>query len=270
MDRAPILFVRTGALGDFCLTAPVLAAAYATGRRVEVMCEPRFAPIVDHVAGTVPNAVRGRLWDGAGTESLWLYGGSGSAPPFGLGVAFSASHREALVALGIPEIRAVASRPPAGVRAADHFRSAWPGCGAPELQPDRARSATIVIAPGSAGIEKVWPLARWREVDEGFRALGFHVRWLGGPLEPWATDRPALPELMAIAADCHAWLGADSGTSHLAALMGARVGVVARPESPPWVPDGAMAFDWEVDPNVIVAAFRARRLPGAGSTPSRP
>ena len=115
-----ILFVRTGALGDFCLTLPVLAGLFATGRRVDVMCQPRFVALLDGVGEP------GRTWDCEATASTWLFGAGPPPVEYRTAVAFSRPHADALRALGIPEVYAVASRPPPGVRAADHFQAAWP------------------------------------------------------------------------------------------------------------------------------------------------
>ena len=65
-----ILFVRGGALGDFVLTLPVLAACFATGRRVDVACALRHRPLVRLLGEP------GRFWDLDGAESLWMFGGA--------------------------------------------------------------------------------------------------------------------------------------------------------------------------------------------------
>lgn len=268
-DEVSTLFVRTGALGDFCITLPVLEALFALGGRVDVMCQPRFDVLVREV-GTP-----GRVWDAGGIESMWLFGGGAQPrgkdlPHYQRAIAFSAAHAEALTALGIPEVHWVEARPPgsarpagsprelAGVRAVDHFRSVWPGV---SNSTGRARphcalpgdlSRTVVIAPGASAERKRWPMDRWHAVAAGLTSAGFTVRWVGGPLEPWATDRPDLAGLLHLARSCHAWLGADSGPAHLAAWAGARVGVVARKESWIWAPDGAWIYDWDVAVDVIV------------------
>lgn len=270
-DGVSTLFVRTGALGDFCITLPVLEALFALGGRVDVMCQPRFGVLVREV-GTP-----GRVWDAGGIESMWLFGGEplgGDLPHYQRAIAFSAAHADALTALGIPDVHWVEARPPraappagspcdlagspsTAVRAVDHFRSVWPGASsAASSRPQRGRSGdssrTVVIAPGASAERKCWPMHRWHAVAARLTTAGFTVRWVGGPLEPWATDRPDLAGLLHLARSCHAWLGADSGPAHLAAWAGARVGVVAREESWLWAPDGAWIYDWDVAVDVIV------------------
>ncbi len=263
----PILFVRSGALGDFCLTLPVLAALCDTGRRVDVVCEPRFGALAQRLLGGRIHS----LFDSGGLASLWMFGG---VDPVGYAtaIAYSEGYAEGLRAAGVPEVRSVASRPPESVMAADHYCSVWPcdpgwqvGCG-----PDSGsgsgngaergcESGPIVIAPGSASARKVWPMERWRAVAAALQdataanGAARDVRWVGGPQEPWASDRPDLDGLATLAASCAVWLGADSGPGHLAARMGAPVGVVGHPFSRPWVPRGGQFFDWDAAPDAIAA-----------------
>lgn len=274
-----ILFVRSGALGDFCLTAPVLAALYATGRRVDIMCQPRFATIAGLVAARVPGASPGRVWDADGAESLWLFAGKpATLGKYALAFAFSTAHAEALVEIGVPDVRHVASRPPRGVSAGEHFCSIWPCDRGFRLAGggDAGGAGPVVLAPGSAGEDKRWPMERWREVARLLEGAGHDVRWVGGPLEPWATERPDLSGLVELAARSKAWIGADSGPGHLAALAGARVGVIGREESRQWLPTSATFFDWDT-PAGCVAGWvdhpgPGLTAPGCGAvrTPSRP
>ncbi len=261
--------MRTGALGDVCLTFPVLRALCATGRRVDVMAKRAFGPLLVR-AGRID-----RLWDAEAAESMWLFLARNPAG-YETAVVFSEAHRLAASEAGIPEVLSVAARPAPGVSASAHFCSVWPrvervgladSAGrragparaldkqhCPKRPPSRergspsARIGSVVIAPGSAGAEKRWPLDRWRAVDEALRERGVQPRWIGGPLEPWAAERPDLAGLIAIASEAAVWLGADSGPAHLAGLCGARVGIVARPESLAWLPVGAKAFAWEAGP----------------------
>lgn len=118
-------------------------------------------------------------------------------------------------------------------------------------------------------------MARWEEVAEGLKARGVDVRWVGGPLEPWAsggratleqaTERPDLAGLLGLARGCRVWLGADSGPAHLAAWAGANVGVVARAESVAWAPDGARVFDWGVEAERVVDWAAPHALIGVSS-----
>lgn len=266
-----ILFVRTGALGDFCLTLPVLRALFATGRRVDLMCQPRFTALLDDVGEP------GRTWDAESAASTWLFGAGTPPVAYRTAVAFSSAHAEALRAIGVPEVHAVASRPPPGVRAADHFEGAWP-CASLPSRPGRRGGREVVIAPGASEARRRWPMERWSEVAAEVERRGFVVRLVGGPQEAWATDRPDLRGLLALARSCRAWLGADSGPAHVAALGGAPVGLVVRDESTAWAPRGASCFGWDVAPADLVAGMLdgpdeppvSEPGLGAGWSPRRP
>lgn len=109
MTDGPLLFVRGGALGDFVLTLPVLAACFATGRRVDVACARRHRPLVEAVGR--PH----RLWDLDGAEALWMFGGRDP-----VGYAEAVVFAGARADLPGPVCHAVAARPAPGVTAAAH------------------------------------------------------------------------------------------------------------------------------------------------------
>ena len=243
-----ILFARAGALGDFVLSLPVLRALTTLGP-VHVVTDPRYAPLLPPGATLVPG------------DWIWR----GAAPPhaYTVAVAFSPTTAEALRAVGLP-VRAVAPRPPPGVHAVDHYAGVLVGLDVvldrrprvpvPVAAPPLVRP--VVLAPGSGGKEKRWPLERWRRVAD---ALGVPVVWVSGPVEAeedWPVDAvcPDLPGLVALAAGCAAWLGPDSGPSHLAAAAGARVGVVFGVTDPAcWAPVGSVVWPWDTAPDALAA-----------------
>lgn len=234
-----VLFVRGGALGDFVLTLPVLAALIEAGHTVDVACDRRWAPLLRFVG-----PVR-RVWDVHGAEVLWMHGGRDPVG-YGFAVAFSS------IDLPIADVRRVAARPPPGVSAAEHFASVYP-CDpgwrlpVPPIRADRP----IVVAPGSAGPAKVWP--RWAEVIARLPEAVV----VGGPNEPWATYRPDLLELAGLLASARVVLASDSGPAHLAARVGTPVGIVFGPTDPrTWAPRGATPFPWEVESDKVVAWTR--------------
>lgn len=243
----PILFVRGGALGDFVLTLPVLAACFASGRRVDVACAPRFLPLV-HLVGRP-----GYAWDVEGAESAWMFGGADPVG-YGLAVRFAASRAE----LPVPVHLHVAARPPSGVRAGDHFGSVWPaawGAVDPALRvsaPPLRAGRPVVLAPGASDPRRSWPLDRWLGLRDCL-AHRFEVVLVGGPLEPWADYRPDLPELIGLAAAAGAWIGPDSGPTHLAARLGAPTLAVWGPTDPAWAPVGASVLPATADDATVVA-----------------
>ena len=250
-----ILFVRGGALGDFVLTLPVLAACFATGRRVDVACALRHRPLVRLLGEP------GRFWDLDGAESLWMFGGS---DPVGYtdAVCFS----EARADLPVTTIHGTTARPPHGVQAWHHFAaglpSDWPAVD-PGLQvratPSRA-DAPIVLAPGASDPQRSWPMEHWNRLASRLRTVA-PVVVVGGPSEPWADYRPDLPELVQLAASAGAWLGPDSGPTHLAARLGAPTFVFFGPTPPTWAPFRATILPWEAE-NVDARLLAARASRG--------
>ena len=111
-------------------------------------------------------------------------------------------------------------------------------------------SEEVLIHPGSGSIAKNWPALSFAET---IRALERPVRLIVGEADasaahavedclgrslPRLTNVP-LEELAARLAGCHAYVGNDSGVSHLAGLCGARTIVLFGPTSPAvWRPIG--------------------------------
>ncbi len=249
-----ILVVRQGALGDFVLTLPVIRALVAEGP-VHVVTDRRYACLLPI----------GATW----IDAPWLWAGHAPPFPYTRGIAFSTAAASALRSVGIMDVHAVSSLPPSGVHATAHYASVLARRVdlAPTivLPPHVARTdAPVVIAPGSGGAAKRWPLARWSEVAQ---ALGSVPRvWVRGPVEaeeggwPEGAVAPDLPGMIALAASSGAWLGMDAGPSHLAAAVGAQVGVIFGPTDPRcWAPIGATVWTWDTEPGALADwACRAR------------
>ncbi len=159
--------------------------------------------------------------------------------------------------------------PPPGVHACDHFGAAvgedWPD--APELRiPEdllrRGRewiagrlgpgARPAAIHPGSGGRRERWPAGRFAEAAG---LLDRPVVMMEGPADEEACRAflaeapPGLPvaraaglsvaEAAAVVAGCGAFLGCDSGMSHLAAALGAATVAVFGPTDPAvWAPRG--------------------------------
>jgi ADP-heptose:LPS heptosyltransferase len=131
-------------------------------------------------------------------------------------------------------------------------------------------SGEILVHVGSGSSAKNWPPEQFAET---IRKLDGPVRLIVGEADtspahavetclghslPRLANVP-LEELAARLAGCHAYVGNDSGVSHLAGLCGARTVVLFGPSSPAvWRPLGAqvhvMTFDAGVEP--VVAAVR--------------
>jgi heptosyltransferase-3 len=119
-------------------------------------------------------------------------------------------------------------------------------------------SDEVLIHPGSGSAAKNWPAAQFART---IGSLACPVRMVVGEADAPAAraveaslgralprlDHLPLEDLAARLAGCHAYLGNDSGVSHLAGLCGARTVVLFGPTSPAvWHPIG---------PDVHVATF---------------
>ena len=114
---------------------------------------------------------------------------------------------------------------------------------------------TLVVHPGSGGAWKRWPAARYAEVIHAIRARrSLDVIVHQGPADAEASERllallaghgsaliePELPKLAAVLGTARAYLGGDSGVSHLAAAVGAPSVILFPPATrrrwQPWSP----------------------------------
>lgn len=134
--------------------------------------------------------------------------------------------------------------------------------------------APVLIGPGAGSAGKRWSIARWGEVAAAITARGAGpVWWVRGPEEVdepgWPQEdvlSPGLLETAALAATALIWLGPDSGPAHVAAAVGAEVGVVFGPsDASVWAPPGAVVFDWETAPAVVAEHVATLRRRSGGS-----
>lgn len=136
-----------------------------------------------------------------------------------------------------------------------------------------AASGPVVFAPGSGGKAKCWPRERWLELARSLLASGESVLCVVGPAErerddprawgfapatQWLTDVPctALAQRLEQA---RAFVGNDSGTTHLAAmLMVPTVAIFGPSESRVYRPQGGrveiLGERTEGPPQVAVSA----------------
>ena len=183
-----------------------------------------------------------------------------------------------LLRAGTGEVLTCSARPVVGgrVHAADHLASvlsgrldvpsrARPRIEVPEAVKERARVALagigpvadgyVVLHPGSGGPRKNWPSSRFRELAPLVRdATGLAVVLVVGPAELERDRRcaddlrtvadavfaaPRLPLLAGLLTGAAAYVGNDSGVSHLAAACGAPTVAVFGPTDPAvWAPRG--------------------------------
>jgi hypothetical protein len=112
----------------------------------------------------------------------------------------------------------------------------------------------VVVHPGSGAREKCWPLTGFVELGRHCLKAGFHVvfvlgeaehdRWSRKQIEQIAgnfatRDMPRPKEFVELLASAHAFVGNDSGPTHLAALVGTPVVALFGPTEPHvWRPLG--------------------------------
>jgi ADP-heptose:LPS heptosyltransferase len=251
------LVIRAGALGDFVATLPVLDRLAEEAREILLVAPPRYGPIFPRAAA---------WWHPDGPEATALFRGGGlpARREFDLGVAWTSTAAEVLSSV-CREVVAGTPKPAGSIH--DHlwqpFVARWgPRDRDPRVVPTasalqdvdrRLQGRTpVVIAPGSGGQRKRWPLERWSAVAAELP----DVIWVGGPLEGeeagWGSPRwddLDVAGLVALASRCAAWLGPDAGPSHVAAAAGARTGVVFVGATDPatWAPPGSCV--WVGDPS---------------------
>jgi ADP-heptose:LPS heptosyltransferase len=257
-----VIAIRSGALGDFVATLPVLSRLREEGR-LTLVADPRYRTLFE----------ADRWIDIHGPEATALF--SGAPQRADVGVAWTTTGAEVLEACGVRWVLRGRPRPDLGVSIHDHLWEPIRGwLGARDRDPRvprnsmaeqaisvRVSGSPVVIAPGSGGSTKRWPLERWREVAAAVVARSRDgVVWVGGPVEadesgwgePYLGDLD-LRGLAALASQCRCWLGPDAGPGHLAAAVGARVGVVFVCTDPrSWAPPSARVFAAEDQASALV------------------
>lgn len=263
------LIVHPGALGDVLQAVPALLGlrASTSGAPLVFAGQPRFGRLLVEL-DVVDEA---RAFDGLGLSTLFT-----DAPiPDALAELIrrftrvvswfgsrDATYRTRLAALG-PETIVAPPVPAADipvwrhlVSTLDRWSIAPPEPIAPLRVAGRAPTRpTLVVHPGSGGAWKRWPVARYAEVIRAVRERRpLDVLVHQGPADAEAGERllalladlatvliePELPQLAAVLGTARAYLGGDSGVSHLAAAVGAPSVILFPPATrrrwEPWSP----------------------------------
>lgn len=237
------LLIRPGAIGDCILSLPVLEHLTTPDTEIWVPTPIvpliRFAPRVRSIAST-------------GLDLLGLPDIEPPAPLLAQLRSFDQIYswygarrlefHEAALALGLPVTFFPALPPPeAPEHAADFFarQAGAPVPAIPSLPLTPANPPNrLVIHPFSGSGRKNWPLERYRAVAA---RSPLPVLWTAGPTEPLA-EATYFDDLFALAqtiAQAGAYLGNDSGITHLAAATGAKVLAIFGPTDPAiWAPRG--------------------------------
>jgi len=286
MPDARILVIRGGAIGDFILTLPALAALRRNfpNARLEVLGYQRIAELA--VAGGIVDRVRGLEERGFATFFArgtvlpreqaeyfrqfalivsYLFDPDGifeenvracSAAQFIAGPhrpdEFALLHATEALLKPLERLAIFDANPEPrlGLAQAAHVSAAPLGDGAPANRP------VLAAHPGSGSERKNWLESRWAEVLRWVTVETDHdVLLVGGEVEGERLDRlaAALPagrvrvarslplvELGGLLAGCRAFVGHDSGITHLAGALGLpglviwgdTLEIVWRPRSP--------------------------------------
>jgi len=269
MSMSRIAVLRPGALGDAVLTLPVLASLSAAGAAVTVAGHALFALAVE--CGLAAARI---AFDDARLLGLFAEGGScGLFTGFDLAIAYGSADSSVAASLRRSGVRRVVqwpSHPPSGTHVVAHLLGALEAaglgtaCRAPSLPPrpawlDAARAwlgsqglggRFAAIHPGSGGRAKRWPVERFAALAQG---LAVPTVWLLGPAEEGDAEAHdvgrrlgvvaqglPLATLAGLLASCSAYVGNDSGVTHLAAAVGAPTVALFGPTEPAvWAPLGA-------------------------------
>ena len=120
-------------------------------------------------------------------------------------------------------------------------------------RPTAPRVGAVVLAPGSGSPQKCWPAERWLGLAESLRAQHRHVLVATGPVEqegedPWQWEWPdgvewirgkTVVELALCLQEARAFVGNDSGPTHLAAALWVPTVALFGPTAPAvWAPVG--------------------------------
>lgn len=266
---AALLIVHQGALGDLVCIFPVIAALRRHFRPVGILCQEhlgRLAAAEGLVAAWFPieAAWTASLFAGeAGGEARHLL----AAYTHFLVFSRSESLGSSLQRIGATRICRIPPRPPADQRihVTEHALTYIRECGllpesertpAETEEPSAAapveknRSTTVLIHPGAGSPRKRWPLSGFREVALQLEALRLSPEFVIGPAEqdllPALAGRSATVhhpagslDLLALLRSAAAYIGNDSGVSHLAAWAGVPSVVIFGPSDPVrWRPRG--------------------------------
>ncbi len=264
------LVIRGGALGDFLLTLPVLAALReaAPEARLEMLAYPGIAKLaqagrlIDEARSIEYGPLAGFFTQGSVLDPAWRdYFGSFDVVLSYLydpDEIFAANLRSA----GVARLIQGPARPTDTAHAIDQLASPLTELGL--ALPTRATRLdfgaehgippTIALHPGSGGSAKNWPAEHWRLLAEWLLAEypDLNLAVVGGEADGAALEalrglapdeRVAswhnlpLDQLAPRLASCRAYLGHDTGVSHLAAVAGVPSLLLFGPTDPGvWAP----------------------------------
>jgi ADP-heptose:LPS heptosyltransferase len=286
------VFFHYGALGDFVLTLPMLRRLAGPTTLVTAWTRATLASRL--IQGITPMDIQ--MWE---FMRLHAEGGPTSVSP-AVGELFSnAKHVISFISTGdddwarnvhrlSPSARHIYVDPRQSENWDQHV-GGWHTQQAdqqglelgPDVQPELSTTAggPVVIHPGSGGIDKCWPVERFEALIDGLRSSGREVtvllgeaeaeRWPKDALDRWRDNYCAkvfttLDDLHTEMTGALAYVGNDSGPTHLAAQLGLPTVALFGPTDPiRWAPVGPAvtilappspaAMDW-LEPDAVLEA----------------
>jgi heptosyltransferase-3 len=233
VPRERTLLVRRGGLGDTLLMLPLLRAL----RRAQPAAELHVAGVLEFATvlahfGAADAALSSEdvgAWLGGAGERLCAYAAIFADDPRWL----AAADHGPRVAVFDP--RPTDGRPlPLQIAARLGLVLDWPADVVLAGWSPPSAAAPVVLAPGSGGRAKCWPREHWLALAQRLAASALPIAVLVGPVEAerddprrWPWPEPmgfvAEPDLRVVAdrlRAARAFVGNDSGTTHLAAMLG--------------------------------------------------
>jgi ADP-heptose:LPS heptosyltransferase len=265
-----LLVVELWGLGDLVIATPFLRAA-SQKYDISLLAKPyandlqaRFWPMVEVLPFIAPwTAFRRKyqLWSWPWRDILHLY--RLAAPRFDIGLTARWDPRDHLLLkllgvrrrLGFPRLGSQIFlteplvRPEPGAHRYEHWRTL---ARALDLDlpvreklpaPPRPSARDVLVHTGAGQPVRVWPLERYPHLVGRLRREGYRVQvacdpdqrawWLEAGEKDVATPR-TVGELMVLNGRAGAFIGHDSGPSHMAALCGVPTFTLFGPQLPEW------------------------------------
>ncbi|MBX7256963.1 MAG: glycosyltransferase family 9 protein [Candidatus Hydrogenedentes bacterium] len=247
------LVVHTGGVGDFLLFCPTLKRLNEDGPVTAAGIRSRL--LVAEVTGLLESS---HDLDDIGFDSVF----STPSPrlerfmnPFQRVIVWmndDGTIRKAIESCGVRDVLVFPGLPPEDWNR--HASQYYASClGYEDLPPLRLPIASgdsshdVLIHPGSGGARKNWPVERFQKVSETLADKGRTVTWIAGPAEENLSYPPSASvlhtsSLVTLAREltsARAYIGNDSGVTHLAAACGCPSVAIFGPTDPAiWAPRG--------------------------------
>ena len=271
MTNASLLIIHQGALGDVVLTFPAIIALRQKFSRIDILCQGQLGNLAVKL-GLIDKkypleaAYFATLFSEPIDEKIKnIMAGYSTILLF----SFAADLKKSISQITDSRCFRIPPRPPAQVKihvtefllknlidnglleAADSYDRIF----APQRKQTH-RSARpidtskIIIHPGSGSIRKRWPLTNFLDLADRLENRGLQPMFVGGPAEPELIEEirnqdrqihtfSELTDLVDWLESTSAYIGNDSGVSHLAAFLGLPSVVIFGPADPVrWKPLG--------------------------------